>query len=103
MAFDAFMANLIRVGFGKPVPFTTRKLTKNDNGKNLVPSNSSQEATVQGGMPSGFGFYCADTMSVVFEFPATLRKDKRVSGSPDPSFSVVAVGVNLYDLVGSKI
>lgn len=85
-----------------PLAFRSRKLKPGDNTLHYKPVDAGQAAIVPGGLGGNFGCSFADNVAVTFEAPAALRKDKRISGSADPVFSVVNVGGDLYDLLGSK-
>ena len=85
-------------GFGIPSAFTSRALTKDDNGNTLVCA-SAQVATVNVDLPVGFG--CAFKGAVSFAGTATVN-DVRTTGATNPWCSLVQTAANTYDAVGGK-
>lgn len=83
---------------GVPFAFTSRALTDSDNGDNLICS-TSQTATVNTGLISGFG--CAFKGAISFNGTATVT-DVRTTGASNPWCALMQTGANTYDVVGSK-
>jgi len=81
-----------------PSAFTSRTLTSADNGATLVCA-SAQVATVNTGLPTGFGV--AFKGVITFNGTATVT-DVRTTGAANPWCSLVQTGTNTYDVVGSK-
>lgn len=81
---------------GVPSAFSNRALTAADNGNVLVCA-SSLTATVNTGLPSGFG--CAFKGDISFNGTATVT-DVRESGASNPWCALVQVGVDAYNVVG---
>jgi hypothetical protein len=81
-----------------PAAFTARALTNADDGTSLVCA-SSQVATVNTGLVSGFG--CAFKGVVTFNGSATVT-DVRTTGGASPWCSLIQTTVNTYDVVGTK-
>lgn len=85
-------------GDGVPAAFASRALTSADDGYTLVCA-SAQTATVNTGLPSGFG--CAFKGTVSFAGTATVT-DVRTAGGANPWCALVQIGADTYDAVGSK-
>lgn len=85
-------------GDGVPAAFTSRALTAADDGYTLVCA-SSQTATVNTGLASGFG--CAFKGAISFAGTATVT-DVRTAGAANPWCALVQTGADTYDAVGSK-
>lgn len=85
-------------GDGTPSAFTSRVLSQTDNGMTLVCA-SAQTATVNTGLPNGFG--CAFKGAISFDGTATVT-DVRTTGATNPWCSLVRTGTDTYDAVGSK-
>lgn len=83
---------------GVPSAFTSRALTDSDNGDVLV-CGSSQTATVNTGLTSGFG--CSFKGTIAFDGTATVT-DVRTTGASNPWCALVQTGTDTYDVVGSK-
>lgn len=83
---------------GVPSAFTSRALANTDNGNTLV-CGSSQTATVNTGLASGFG--CAFKGTIAFTGSATVT-DVRTTGATNPWCALVQTGTNTYDAVGGK-
>ena len=85
-------------GTSSPYAFTSRALTEADNGQTLVCA-SSQTATVNTGLPNGFG--CAFKGTILFAGTATVT-DVRTTGATNPWCALTATGTDTYDVVGTK-
>jgi hypothetical protein len=83
---------------GVPSAFTSRALANTDNGQTLICA-TSQTATVNTGLISGFG--CAFKGTIAFTGSATVA-DVRTTGATNPWCALVQTGTNTYDAVGSK-
>lgn len=81
-----------------PAAFTSRTLIAADNGATLICA-TAQTATVNTGLPTGFG--CAFKGAVSFAGTATVT-DVRTTGATNPWCSLVQTGADTYDAVGSK-
>lgn len=84
---------------GAPAAFTSRTLVALDDGAVLVAA-TAQTATVNTGLPGGFG--CTFSGPVSFAGTATVT-DKRTSGDADPTCSLVQVAPNAYKAMGTKV
>jgi len=85
-------------GTASPYAFTFRALTDADNGQTLVCA-SAQVATVNTGLPVGFGV--AFKGVITFTGSATVT-DVRTTGATNPWAALTQTGVDTYDVVGSK-
>ena len=85
-------------GTASPYAFTSRALTDSDNGQTRVCA-SAQVATVNTGLPNGFG--CAFKGAISFDGTATVT-DVRTTGATNPWCGLVNTGTNNYDVVGTK-
>lgn len=86
---------------GIPTSFSTRILTNSDNGLTLLPSDSSQTATVPVGLAEGFGCAFNSNLTVSAASGVTVT-DKRVSGATNPICAIINVGNDTYEVWGSK-
>ena len=87
------------IGTQAPAAFTSRALVGADNGATLICA-SAQTATVNTGLPAGFG--CAFKGTIAFNGTATVT-DVRTTGATNPWCSLVNTGTDAYDVVGSKV
>lgn len=85
-------------GTASPYAFTSRALTEADNGQTRVCA-SAQVATVNTGLPTGFG--CAFKGIITFNGTATVT-DVRTTGATNPWCALTATGTDTYDVVGTK-
>lgn len=87
-------------GNAAPYAFTTRALAQTDNGMNLVCA-SAQTATVNAGLPAGFG--CSFDGAISFTAGAGVTiTDVRNSGATDIFCGLMQVGPNAYKVRGGK-
>jgi hypothetical protein len=87
-----------RNGNGRSAAFTSRTLTNDDDGWNLI-CGSAQVATVNTGLQVNFG--CAFKGIITFAGSATVN-DVRTTGATNPWCAVVNIGSDTYDSVGTK-
>lgn len=81
--------------------FSTSALTNNQLGKVLLPTNSSQTATINAGLVDGF--WCAFNNNVTFSAGVGVTiTDKRTTGAGNPTCTVVNTGVDTYEIWGTK-
>lgn len=83
-----------------PSTFTTRALVAADNSATLICA-TSQSATVNSGMPTGFGVGAKGTIAFVQGGGVTVN-DVRTTGAANPWCSLIQTAANTYDVVGSK-
>lgn len=83
-----------------PLSFSSRALNYTDDNKVLVPVDASQTATINTGLPEGFG--CSFNKMIAFNGTATVT-DKRTSGAANPFCTLVNVGLDQYDVIGGKV
>ena len=81
-----------------PLAFTSRAVVANDD-RGVFICASPQVATVNTGLPTGFG--CAFKGTLTTDGTATVT-DVRSTGSANPWCSLVQTATNSYDLVGTK-
>ena len=87
-------------GNAAPYAFTTRALAQTDNGMNLVCA-TAQTATVNDGLPTGFG--CSFEGEVSFTAGAGVTiTDVRTTGATDIFCGLMQVGANTYKVRGGK-
>lgn len=82
---------------GQPAEFTSRALIDSDDGNTLICA-SPQIATVNVGLPDGFG--CAFNGPISFNGTATIRFDQRTTGQASPWCFLVQVSPGVYDVLG---
>lgn len=97
-AAQGTLADNAQPKIGVPSAFTSRALTNADDGDTLI-CGSSQTATVNTGLASGFG--CMFKGTIAFDGTATVT-DVRVTGSSNPWCALVQTGTDTYDVVGGK-
>lgn len=85
-------------GIAVPYPFTSRTLIAADNGNTLICA-TAQTATVNTGLPTGFG--CAFKGEISFNGTATVT-DVRVAGAVNPWCRLVQTGPDTYDVINSN-
>lgn len=85
-------------GAGVPSAFTSRALTDADDTDVLICA-SSQTATVNTGLRSGFG--CSFKGAISFNGTATVT-DVRTTGAANPWCALMQTGTDTYDVVGGK-
>lgn len=87
-------------GGGIPSAFTSRTLTSADNGASLVAAGAAV-ATVNTGLPTGFGCAFYGAGAVTFAGTATVT-DYRTTGASNPSCALVQLGTDTYSVYGTK-
>lgn len=87
-------------GTASPYAFTSRVLVETDNGQTRVCA-SAQVATVNAGMPVGFGVAFKGPISCTAGSGVTIT-DVRTSGAANPWCALTQTGVDIYDVVGGK-
>lgn len=83
---------------GIPSAFTSRALGVSDDSANLICA-TAQIATVNTGLPSGFG--CSFKGAITFNGTATVT-DVRTTGSANPWCALSQTGPDTYDVIGTK-
>jgi hypothetical protein len=87
-------------GNSAPYAFDTRPLAATDNGMNLVCA-TAQTATVNAGLPVGFGCSFEGAISFTAGSGVTIT-DLRSTGATDIFCGLIAVGTNAYKVRGGK-
>ena len=87
-------------GNAAPYAFTTRALAATDNGMNLVCA-TAQTATVNAGLPVGFGCSFEGAISFTAGSGVTIT-DLRTTGATDIFCGLICVGANTYKVRGGK-
>lgn len=87
-------------GNAAPYAFTSRALAGTDNGMNLV-CGSAQTATINAGLPAGFGCSFEGAISFTAGAGVTIT-DLRTSGATDIFCGLMQVGANAYKVRGGK-
>lgn len=87
-------------GNAAPYAFTSRALADTDNGMTRVCA-SAQAATVNAGLPAGFGCAFKGAISFVAGSGVTIT-DVRTTGAANPWCALVQTAADTYDVVGTK-
>lgn len=87
-------------GNAAPYAFTTRALAPTDNGMNLICA-TAQTATVNAGLPAGFGCSFEGAISFTAGDGVTIT-DLRTTGATDIFCGLMQTGTNTYKVRGGK-
>ena len=90
----------VGAGTASPYAFTSRALADTDNGQTRICA-SAQTATVNTGLPVGFGCAFKGTISFTAGSGVTIS-DVRTTGATNPWCALVQTDANTYDIVGTK-